>query len=91
MVTKKDILKAFGNCSPEQIGSKQLFIIESDIPTGYFTQCLVSYLTVVGYVTVEPAGKVWNLTKKKYSQTTSKQLSQFANSLIRQGKLVRYI
>lgn len=55
----------------EQQGSKQLFIVkvanqDMDI------KLLVSYLTVIGYC-IPPYS--WIVTDKKYSVTTSKQLS----------------
>lgn len=53
----------------KQIGSKQLFIV--DTKNG---RLLLSYYTVVGCFTDK-----WYLTRYKYSYTTSKQLTQFAN------------
>jgi len=60
----------------EQIGSKQLFIINNFLPSASkpVEIILVSYYTIVGKLV---AG-TWHLTTQKYSVTTSKQLSQFA-------------
>lgn len=82
-VTKKDISAIFG-VSPaaiERVGSKQLFIIVKDSK-----QFLISYHTIVGVY----SGGCWLLTLKKYSVTTSKQLSQFpyANRRISNEELI---
>jgi hypothetical protein len=67
-VTKKDIQARFGG-EVEQVGSKQLFIVT--YPT---YRLLISYYTIIGY----RSEVTWLLTTKKYSRTTSKQLSQFS-------------
>lgn len=67
-VTKKDIQNRFGG-EVEQVGNKQLFIV-----TFPAYQLLVSYHTIVGY----RSEGTWLLTKAKYSNTTSKQLTQFS-------------
>jgi hypothetical protein len=54
----------------KQVGSKQLFIVD----TCTNGRLLISYSTVVGYFNDK-----WYLTRYKYSPTTSKQLTQFAN------------
>jgi hypothetical protein len=74
MVTKKDIRARFnlrGEVNIKQVSSKQLFIVDCPING----RLLLSYYTVVGYFNDR-----WYLTKYKYSQTTSRQLTQFANS-----------
>jgi hypothetical protein len=73
MVTKKDVMARFSlrDSQVRQIGAKQLFVIDT-IHNG---RLLISYYTVVGYFNDK-----WYLTKYKYSQTTSKQLTQFANN-----------
>ena len=82
-VTLKQIKAAFYQYqSHEQIGSKQLFICRDIHPEGAppakYPHILVSYRTVVGRYNSETA--FWELTKKKYSVTTTKQLNQFARS-----------
>jgi hypothetical protein len=67
-VTKKDIQSRFGG-EVSQVGHKQLFVA---LFPAY--QLLISYLTIVGYC----FEGTWLLTTKKYSHTTSKQLSQFS-------------
>lgn len=55
----------------EQQGSKQLFIAKV-AKQGMDIKLLVSYLTVIGYC-IPPHS--WIVTDKKYSVTTSRQLS----------------
>jgi len=73
MVTKKDIKDRFSlrDSQVSQIGNKQLYIVD----TCHNGRLLLSYYTVVGYFNDN-----WYLTRHKYSQTTSRQLSQFARS-----------
>lgn len=54
-----------------QIDSKHLFIVE--LSNG--KTALVSYYTIVGYYVFG----TWYITSKKYSATTSRQLSKFAS------------
>jgi hypothetical protein len=63
----------------KQIASKQLFIVEET--SGVYSHSLYSYKTKVGVC----SGNVWQLTTEKYSPTTSKQLTQFANAMSRKG------
>ena len=74
MITNKRIQSIFGVAREqvEQVGSKQLFIVKLE---GY--SLLVSYTTIIG---INLRGGVWQLTKEKYSVTTSKQTSQFMSS-----------
>ena len=81
MVTKKDVadlFTSFVNGRPcfcpevHQVDNKQLFVVSYP---DY--QLLVSYLTIVG-IRTEGA---WLLTTRKYSVTTSRQLTQFVKSL----------
>ena len=53
----------------KQIGSKQLFIVNKGL-----TQYLFSYYTVIASREI---GQVWIVTTKKYSVTTSKQITQY--------------
>lgn len=55
--------------SVQQVDHKQMAIVEDDKGNNL----LFSYYTIVGY----GRGHVWYLTDKKYSTTTSKQLSKF--------------
>lgn len=78
MITIKVIKAYFPNAKEvKQIDSKQLFIV-----TYTDKKFLVSYKTIIGYKLL--ADNVWIITTQKFSQTTSKQTSQFINSLIRQ-------
>jgi len=65
-ITVFEVRNKFKPCKIEQVGHKQLFIMDNRL--------LVSYLTIVG---VEIAG-IWYLTSKKYSRTTSRQLNYFS-------------
>lgn len=77
-VTKKDISNIFG-VSPaaiEQIGAKQLFIVDiSNGEIGY-RHILVSYRTIIGFHDSE----FWYITTKKYSRTTSSQITAFSRN-----------
>jgi len=80
-------LAAMLNISREniaQVDSKQLFIVT----TGNNTADLYSYYTKVGEL--NRVTKTWTLTITKYSVTTSKQLSQFANSRRKMGYTIEY-
>lgn len=66
----------------EQIDSKQLFRVRRALRIE-----LYSYYTLVGH-TDNNGG--WLLTTTKYSPTTSKQLTQFANAVRRNGYDVKY-
>jgi hypothetical protein len=74
MTTRKDIALQFGLPleAVEQIGSQQLFKVDCTV------SLLVSYRTIVGIY--HTADSEWKLTSKKYSVTTTRQLSQFCNS-----------
>ena len=70
----------------EQIDRKQLFVASNLVNDKGGTiphQLLISYTTVVGR---RYFGKSWELTKKRYSVTTTEQLKQFA-----QGRNVTWI
>lgn len=74
MVTKQNIIDHFGAAEVEQVGSKQLFIVtlQNNVTV------LISYYTIVGFYS--PAADVWYVTDRKYSQTTSCQLTAFARN-----------
>lgn len=87
MTTRKDIANQFGLPlnAIEQIGSKQLFKVDcSSYPNSYDSysrkyysvSLLVSYRTIVGIY--HTADSEWKLTSRKYSDTTSRQLSSFS-------------
>jgi hypothetical protein len=89
MPTRKDIALQFGLPleAIEQVGSQQLFKVDcSSYPNSfdsysgkyYSVSLLVSYRTIVGIYS--PAYSEWKVTSKKYSVTTTRQLSQFCNS-----------
>jgi hypothetical protein len=82
-VTLKDIKATFYQYqSHEQIDSKQLFICRDIHPEGAppakYPHILIAYRTIVGRYNSETG--CWELTKKKYSVTTTKQLNQFARN-----------
>lgn len=72
-VTKTDVSWIFNVQvdAIKQIDSKQLFIVDSPDKG----RVLISYKTIVGRFT----DNEWLLTTERYSETTSKQLNQFAN------------
>ena len=72
MVTKQDITERFNAASVTQIGSKQLFIaqLQNNVTV------LISYYTIVGF---ERSG-IWYVTDRKYSVTTSRQITQFSRN-----------
>ena len=83
-VTRKNLADRLG-IEPkyiEQIGSKQLFRVRRALRIE-----LYSYYTLVGHTDMSG---VWILTTIKYSPTTSKQLSQFANRLRQSGFIITY-
>lgn len=61
-----------------QIDSKQLFIVKDNE--------LYSYLTKVGF----KRDGMWLLTMNKYSGATTKQLTQFFQSCVKEGQPVMY-
>ena len=76
MTTLKTIREAFPHfVKHEQEGSKQLFVCSNPADSRYPRQILVSYLTIVGFLS---ASGTWVLTRHSYSRTTSRQLAQFA-------------
>ncbi len=72
-VTVKIIRAIYPDATITQVDSKQMFIVVTREQT-----LLLSYSTIVGKFDL--AKRVWALTKKKYSITTSKQLSMFARN-----------
>lgn len=89
MTTRKDIANQFGLPlnAVEQIGSKQLFKVDcSSYPNSYDSysrkyysgNLLTSYRTIVGIY--HTADSEWKLTSKKYSVTTTRQLSDFSKT-----------
>lgn len=73
-VTIKDIMLSF-NVSRDkvkQFNSCQLFIVD----TSYLGRILVSYTTTIGVF----HESLWYITTQKFSPTTSKQTTMFANS-----------
>ena len=74
MVTKQNIIDHFGATNVTQIGSKQLFTAQ----LRHDVTVLISYYTIVGFYS--PAADVWYVTDRKYSQTTSCQLTAFARN-----------
>lgn len=78
-ITIKTIQALYPNATVEQVGSKQLFIVELEGST-----LLLSYWIIVGYLLFDGCmagaglSRTWYLTPYKYSRTTSKQLTQFA-------------
>ena len=74
-VTKESISVIFGVplSAIKQIGSKQLFVVNvSNGEIGY-RHILVSYRTIIGYNDSE----FWYITTRKYSVTTSRQITAF--------------
>lgn len=77
-VTKKDISAIFGVplSAIEQIGAKQLFVVNiSNGDIGY-RHILVSYRTIIGFHDSE----FWYITTRKYSRTTSSQITAFSRN-----------
>ncbi len=68
-----DIKLQFNTDNVKQVSSKQLFVVNDNT--------LVSYRTVVGKL----LDRTWYITNEKYSVTTTKQCTQFANEAIRKG------
>ncbi|MFA5670243.1 MAG: hypothetical protein WC967_13455 [Balneolaceae bacterium] len=72
-ITKTTIKSRFPNAERiEQVKSKQLFIV-------YYVNfsLLVSYTTVIGYKEHGSLDNKWNITNRKYSQSTSRQVTYF--------------
>jgi hypothetical protein len=72
----------------EQIGAKQLFIVS--YPR---YRLLYSYKTIIGINLLSGDNMGWKITLKKYSLTTTKQISQFPypNKRIEQSLLEQMI
>jgi len=68
-VTIKDIKHFFSLADVEQVKSMQLFIVNNNI--------LVSYRTIIGIL---DNNDCWHITNKKYSSSTSKQITIFKRS-----------
>lgn len=64
---KRDKIKQFNSC--------QLFIVDSPM----YGRILVSYQTIIGIYDFNNC--TWYITKEKFSVSTSKQTSQFINSI----------
>lgn len=79
MTTLSDIKKLYPDYRVSQIGSKQLFIVHKGAPL------LLSYYTTIG---IRLDG-VWNITTKRYSRTTTKQITQFSNDRTANRTVVR--
>ena len=75
-VTIKDIMIGFDvrRDKIKQFNSCQLFIVDTS-----YGRILVNYRTIIGIYDVNNC--TWYITKEKYSVTTSKQTSQFINSI----------
>lgn len=69
----------------ERVGSKNLFIVRRENKLE-----LYSCTTKVGETKLDNGQACWILTTKKYSPTTSKQLTQFANAMRRDGYEIKY-
>lgn len=69
----------------ERVGSKNLFIVRRENKLE-----LYSYTTKVGETRLENGQALWLLTTEKYTPTTSKQLTQFANAMRKKGYEIRY-
>lgn len=85
-VTKESISAIFGVplSAIEQVGSKQLFIVNISSGDIGYRHILVSYRTIIGYNDNE----FWYITTKKYSRTTSSQITAFSRN--RSGR-IKYI
>lgn len=77
-VTKKDISAIFGVplSAIEQVGSKQLFVVNIASGDIGYRHILVSYRTIIGFHDSE----FWHITTKKYSRTTSRQIIAFSSN-----------
>lgn len=89
MTTRKNVANQFGLPlnAIEQIGSKQLFIVDCSSYPGsydsysrkfYSVSLLVSYRTIVGIY--HTADSEWKLTSRNYSATATRQLSDFSKT-----------
>lgn len=74
MITKQTVMSLFNTPNVVRVGRQQLFIVTllNNVTV------LVSYLTVIGYL----QDTVWYITERKYSQTTSRQITDFARNNI---------
>ena len=74
-VTKKDISAIFNvpTANITQVGSKQMFKVTSVKDKCFF---LLSYRTIIGIY----HDNIWKITTKKYSSTTSRQITAFSHS-----------
>ena len=84
MITKQDIARQFNIAinNVKQIDSKQLFIVNdySSLDSTHSNKrYLVSYQTIIGIYDFNNC--TWYVTKEKFSVTTSRQTSQFINSI----------
>jgi hypothetical protein len=68
-LTVKDTKYFFNSDNVEQVKSMQLFIVNNNI--------LVSYKTVIGIL---DNNDCWYITNRKYSKTTSRQITVFKRS-----------
>lgn len=77
-VTKRNISAIFGVplSAIKQIGSKQLFVVNISSGDIGYRHILVSYRTIIGYNDNE----FWYITTRKYSQTTSRQITAFSRN-----------
>ena len=80
MTTLTDIKKLYPNDKVTQVRSIQLFVVHKGNPL------LVSYRTVIGV----RIGDTWYITTKKYSVSTSRQITEFRNEL-RQCRTFNFI
>ena len=72
MTTLTDIRNLYPEAEVEQFHSMQMFIVYTP---SY--NLLLSYTTIVGLCNYQT--KIWLLTEKKYSTTTTRQLNRFAS------------
>lgn len=77
-VTKRNISAIFGVplSAIEQVGSKQLFIVNISSGDIGYRHILVSYRTIIGYNDSE----FWYITTKRYSRATSCQITAFSRN-----------
>lgn len=77
-VTKRNISAIFGVslAAIEQVGARQLFMAYIYTEELGYQKILISYRTVIGVYD----GDIWHITTKKYSHTTSRQITSFSSS-----------
>ena len=77
-VTKKDISTIFGVplSAIEQVGRKQLFVVNISSGDIGYRHILISYRTIIGFHDSE----FWYITTRKYSRTTSCQITEFSRN-----------